>query len=254
MLRSVRSCWSARGFALLALVVGYDLLAKPIRLRSGTLDPEAGPRGSAVIPENRAGLYLVQFRGPLDGAARSALRNVGIELLRSVPEDTYVVRLEPREVGLVQTLPFVEWVGEYAAEHKVHARLHGYIQRNRGGELASVSILVRPKATAAETRETEGAFQSLKQKSLATFGTILRGKVSGARLANLAKSSAVLWIEPGPEFKLVDEVASKIVAGDGGVNVTMAQAAGFDGRGVTVAVADSGLHNGDAATMHPDLF
>jgi len=29
---------------------------------------------------------------------------------------------------------------------------------------------------------------------------------------------------------------------------------GYDGSGVTVAVADSGLDRGEAATMHPDCF
>src|SRR5206468_2443457 len=61
--------------------------------------------------------------------------------------------------------------------------------------------------------------------------------------------------EPAPRPKLHDEVASKIVGGDDGTNGTrtVTQQLGFDGSGVTVAVADTGLDNGDAATMHPDL-
>ena len=55
-------------------------------------------------------------------------------------------------------------------------------------------------------------------------------------------------------MKLNDEVASKIVAGDGGPNLLAMQSLGYDGSGVTVAVADSGLNNGDALTMHPDLL
>jgi hypothetical protein len=55
-------------------------------------------------------------------------------------------------------------------------------------------------------------------------------------------------------MKLFDEVASKIVAGDGGPQLLLSQSLGYDGSGVNVAVADSGLNNGDAATMHPDLF
>jgi hypothetical protein len=55
-------------------------------------------------------------------------------------------------------------------------------------------------------------------------------------------------------MKLFDEVASKIVAGDGGPQRLLPQSLGFDGTGVAVAVADSGLDNGNAATMHPDLY
>jgi hypothetical protein len=62
-----------------------------------------------------------------------------------------------------------------------------------------------------------------------------------------------LWIERAPHFKLVDEVASKLVAGDGGTHLLLAQSLGYDGAGVTVAVADSGLDSGLTETVHPDL-
>nr|WP_276607512.1 S8 family serine peptidase [Limisphaera ngatamarikiensis] len=55
-------------------------------------------------------------------------------------------------------------------------------------------------------------------------------------------------------MRLYDEVSSKIVAGDGGPNRLLAQRLGWDGSGVTVAVADSGLQWGEAASMHPDLM
>src|ERR1043166_568119 len=78
--------------------------------------------------------------------------------------------------------------------------------------------------------------------------------IPAGKLDDLAKSDVVLWIEPAPQSKLFDEVSSKIVAGDGGPNVLLSQSLGYDGSGVKVAVADSGLNNGDAATMHPDLL
>src|SRR5215467_11085617 len=75
-----------------------------------------------------------------------------------------------------------------------------------------------------------------------------------SQLGALALADSVLWIEPAPHMKLVDEVASKIVAGDGGPKTLLTQSLGYDGKGVSVAVADTGLNNGDAATMHPDLL
>src|SRR5581483_7170951 len=73
-------------------------------------------------------------------------------------------------------------------------------------------------------------------------------------LNQLANSGAVLWIEPAPHMKLVDEVSSAIVAGEAGPGQLYTQSLGYTGAGVAVAVGDSGLNNGDAATMHPDLF
>src|SRR6185503_6496128 len=75
------------------------------------------------------------------------------------------------------------------------------------------------------------------------------------QLNALAASDAVLWIEPGPKMRLNDEESSKIVGGDDNERTTptVTQQLGFDGTGVSVAVADSGLDTGEAATMHPDL-
>ncbi len=88
------------------------------------------------------------------------------------------------------------------------------------------------------------------------MGTILVGELNLTRLQKLAQSDSVLWIEPAPKRKLVDEAASKIVGGDDGNfgTPTITQQLGFDGRGVTVCVADTGLDTGDTNTMHPDLF
>ncbi|MSU85831.1 MAG: alkaline serine protease, partial [Pedosphaera sp.] len=56
-------------------------------------------------------------------------------------------------------------------------------------------------------------------------------------------------------MKLVDEIATESLMGDDGTPGKPAQVhnLGFDGRGVTVSVADSGLDTGEAETMHLDL-
>ena len=54
-------------------------------------------------------------------------------------------------------------------------------------------------------------------------------------------------------MKLTDEISSNVVEGEGTGHKTFMQDLGFDGRGVTVAVADSGLHVGTSEGMHPDL-
>ena len=53
----------------------------------------------------------------------------------------------------------------------------------------------------------------------------------------------------------MDEAAAKIVGGDDGsvATRTVTQQLGFDGSGVTVCVADTGLDSGNTNTMHPDL-
>lgn len=240
------------GLVCLIGFIAFSLSAKPIRLRTGTIDPrQQRAQAQALEPRGQpeTGLYLVQLRDELPADWRAQVRALDAQLLRFVPEDAFVARIPGDAVGRIRLLPFVEWVGEYLPEHKVHPQLAA-----AGLQLNNVSILLSRAATPMEVNGSRAVFATLRQHSALPFGSVLRGNVTAARLAELARSSAVVWIEPGPNFKLVDETAAKIVGGDAGPGQTVTHALGFDGRGVTVAVPDSGLHNGDAASMHTDLF
>jgi pterin-4a-carbinolamine dehydratase len=96
-------------------------------------------------------------------------------------------------------------------------------------------------------------FSRVGQESRLRSGTVLRGEINPGQLQSLARSRAVLWIEPAPQIQLFDEVSSDIVAGEGPLGQTLVQSLGYDGAGVTVAVADSGLDSGETNAMHPDI-
>jgi subtilisin family serine protease len=245
---------SAAGF-LLCLCAG----AQHIHLRNEVIDstPAAARARIAPAPKGDAaasGLFLIQFTGSLQPAWPEQLRGLGVELLRYVPDDAFVAKAENARPAQVKALPYVRWMGDYRADHKLHATLRGAAGARLADEAVPVSVLLSPAATPAELAATRSALQPLHHESHARFGAVLRGSIPHGKLAALAESPAVLWIEPAPKMKLFDEVASKIVAGDGGPHLTRSQLFGFDGSGVTVAVADSGLHSGDTNTMHPDLF
>ena len=230
---------------------------KLIRLRNQPIPPKAArslePQQAKALNANASGLFLIQLTGPLDGESRQQLAGLGIDLLHYVPDDTFVARLRSTRLTLLRTLPFVQWIGEYRPEHKV-LRSVASKAAQPGGEAFSVTVLLVPRANAAEIAQARATLAKVQQQSTVRSGTILRGQVTSTQLDALSRSETVLWIEPYHPMKLVDEVSSKIVAGDGGPNVLLSQSLGFDGSGVKVAVADSGLNNGDAATMHPDLF
>jgi hypothetical protein len=221
-------------------------------------------------------------------------------LLRYVPDDAFIARFRAVPPAALRAEPAVRWFGEYRPDYRVATRLR---ELAAAGQDADVSLALSPGATPEERIALRRSLQRFARETPTRFGAILRGRVTPTQLAVLSRSPIVLWIEPAPDPKLFDEIASKIVgggayttgepgddfpgigggedgeedddglgglAGVGGLpglvrplpqvqglpaaeHQTTTQQLGFDGRGVTVAVADSGLHNGDAESMHPDL-
>lgn len=251
----------ACSFVLLCLISSLTASAeprKPIRLRHGVIHPEHSPTAPgtraavATAPDQPArGLFLVQFTEPPRPEWCEHLRAMGVELLHYVPEDAFVAQFEAAPPGRVRQLSFVQWVGPYRPEHKLERKLQP--ARTNAAPL-EVAVLLSSAASEAEVQQVKALFLRTGQDARLRSGRILKGGIQPAQLDALAHSDAVLWIEPAPRMKLFDEVSSQIVAGEAGPGELVTRALGYDGSGVTVAVADSGLNNGEAATMHPDLL
>ena len=249
-----------RGMCTLVLAVlvlaSFSVPAKPIKLRNFIIpEKSSASRPSQSAAAKSPGLCLIQFRAALQPDQRKQLESVGVDLLHYVPDDTFLARLRGVSLAQIQAFPFVEWAGPYDARLKLHRQLQSAAQsKTLVSAPLNVAVLLAPDSTAAEIAQARQPFSSVSQQGSTRFGTVLRGQVSSGQLNALAASDAVLWIEPFHPMKLVDEGSSSIVAGSGAPNELYTQTLGYDGRGVAVAVADSGLNNGDAATMHPDFL
>lgn len=261
---AVKSSFSWRHLSTAALVffisvfVVSNLPGKDIRLRNETISTAPQPARNAVdAAEQRSvqGLCLVQFSEVPGPEARAVLKSAGVELLQFVPEDAFIARLRGLSFAQVRTLPKVRYVGEYRPEHRVHASLQARVKTAAAAtEKTGISVLLAPGADRASVAAARAALSRVAQEGFARSSVVLRGEASLAQVTALANSRDVLWVEPAPRMQLFDEVSSKLVAGDGGSHRLLTQELGYDGTGVTVAVADSGLNLGDAESMHPDLF
>ena len=244
---------------MLLLIALAQAQAKPVRLRNviipGKAVSGAAVRTAAVPAGTRAsGLYVVQFRESPRAEWRDQLRESGVDLLRYVPEHAFVARFRNVSLPAVQALPFVDQVFEYRSDYKIDGALRSSRSAGSTSGWTTVNVVLAPRSAPAVLTEARGLFAATPRQVDLRSGTVLRGPIQPAQLDALAQSEAVLWIEPARAMKLFDEVSSVIVAGQGGPNQLYPQSLGYDGSGVTVAVADSGLNNGDAATMHPDLY
>ena len=253
------SCKALAGlfFLLTFCALGQD---RQIRLRHGTIvtptktNAMAAAKSAVVSTGAAAKLYLIQLEGPASAAKLAQLRANGVEIIKYVPDDTFIGKLVSPDAVLA--LPAVRWVGPYQAEYKIHPRLSAAITaKTQMAPTVAVNILLSASASTAEIAQVQALLATMHHESRLRQGTLLSAEITPARLTALAQAEATLWIEPAPKRKLVDETASKIIGGDDGLvaTPTLTEQLGFDGRGVTVCVADTGLDTGDTNTMHPDL-
>lgn len=228
---------------------------KRILLRNKTivtarLDRQSLRAQAGEIPVS--GLYLLQFSGPAPADLREQLAARGVNLLRPVPEEAFVAELTDAKLNEIRALPFVHWAGPYRPEHKTHFLVQQIAQIADDRQIA-VTALLSSTATARETAILQRVFRLLTRYAKSSSGRLLQGQIAARDVHLLAQSKAVLWIEPAPEPKLVDAVAAQIVGGEGEEMLPAVYELGYDGEGVTVAVADSGLHLGEGEEMHVDL-
>ena len=217
------------------------------------------PQALAAQPAQgpTARLQIIQFQGPIQPAWRRSLRNAGVDLLTYVPDDAYIADIGNTPPGQIRQFPFVHWMGRYKPEHKIHNRLQPPTAgaKSSSAEPVDVRVLVAPRVGSAALAGVKAILSGPSAETHLAPGTILRGRLDTARLDELAASDEVLWIEAAPRMRLYDEEAAKIVGGDDGLRSTptLTQQLGYDGRGVVVAVADTGLDSGDPSSMHPDI-
>ncbi len=206
--------------------------AKTIRLRNGPIPTHLSrlpANAKAAQPGQRAsGLLLIQFHHAPGPDERAQLAAMGLDLLHYVPDDAFLARGKSVSLEQLRALPFVQWVGDYRPEYKIHGALRPKSGQSVSSEPVGVSILLAPRAHAAEIATARAFLSKVQQESTLRSGTILRGKMNPNRLDALAASAAVLWIEPARDMKIVDEVASKIVAGDAGPHRLLTQSLGYD--------------------------
>lgn len=238
--------------ALLSLVCATFAAPKTVRLRNEFIHTDKGQKKAGHEKGKvRNGMFVIQLTGPVEAGWLEQLKARGVTPLQYVPEHSYVARARGVRSDDLEELPFVQWTGDYRPDHKLHGKVGA--AANKPGDDVDVSVLLAADATAQQLGAARGLLKKISSESTLRFGHVWRGRLGRGAVKALSESEAVLWIEPAPNIRMFDETATKIIGGDSGGHASYVQSLGYDGSGVTVAVADSGLYEGDAASMHPDL-
>ncbi|HEX8682241.1 MAG TPA: S8 family serine peptidase [Ardenticatenaceae bacterium] len=249
MRRIVVALLAAVLFALPLFGNGAGLAAPPenpsIRLKTATFRPSAGERPSlppgltiAGYAQNQRGYYIVQFAGPVEEEWKAQLAAAGAELLDYIPDFAFKVRMNPAQARRAESLPGVAWVGLFQPAYKLSPNLvrdgvHLYrvrVERGADGGLTRAAIA----ATGTEVLRHEG--------------NVLLVAADSAQVEAIAQVLDVAWVENFMLPQKHNEYGAGAIIGAGTANTN-----GYNGSTQTVAVADTGLGGGSAATAHSDI-
>lgn len=255
--------------------LGYRVkkLRKPTIIEVGAYEIDtkaAAPKVPArlEVPKSLEGKWshhLVQLIGPPQPAWIRTIEENNIEVVEPLSRYALFVAGDPKEVGSLTNLPFVDWVGPFKPAYRVGRKL-----LEMRGNIKYVNIGVYPEKAVDEVREAleKAGAKILSESSQETsygeaFGVLLT-ELNAAKLTEIASLAPVRWIEYQGVDVLLDERSSQIVAEnfDDAAPPNTAPVTGYrdslaelelSGAGVTIGIVDSGIDTHDNATMHPDL-
>lgn len=230
----------------------------PVELRQTRM---ATARAGGLAPA--AGIYIVQFAGPVQDAWLRELRRSGAEIISYVPNNAYIVRTGRRPAAMISRMqtqrPYMQWVGDYQPAYKLSPALR---EARTQTALQTVRVTVQVLDGAAgdqiinDLRRTssryEGSRRVLKYRNVTAT-------IPASRLTGLAQSDGVFAIEPAPERVRLDEAQGQIVAGNlAGANPTgPGYLSWLAGKGFTSAqfgsFAVNVVDDAYSLTGHPDL-
>jgi subtilase family protein/BACON domain-containing protein len=165
-----------------------------------------------------AGLYTVQFVGPIKGEWLAALEATGAEIVSYISNNAYIVRADSQAAFGVWQLknqnPFVQHLGDYEPAFRVAPEL-------RAARAAGKSEYVRVTVQFLNGPDAELAIEGLKRIAIQLIGesSVMNYHnvsviIPLTQLAELAKNDSVIGIEPYAERRRLDEAQGQIVAGN----------------------------------------
>ena len=194
---------------------------------------------------------MVRTHAHLSASEIAEIERQGFKVVGCLAEYRYRLRgTEAGEAGGLGALGFVAEARDYEPHEKVSKALRSKVT-------ASVSGVGRAAVTeplrALVSLDEEIAAETVE--ALAGLGKVIDSgprralvEVDGSRVADVAALDGVLEVEPEPENRTQNNVARGLALID-----PIATSLTLDGAGEIIGVADSGLDNGDAATILADF-
>ncbi len=195
--------------------------------------------------------YLIHMTGPIAQEWADTLSSLGIDIVTYIPNYAYEVRMTESQAELASKLYFVDWVGFYHPAYKISPEISG----------SKVTVTLEGNDIPQKTIDGIRSCLRVIGESATTTGYIFHGEAeSSDSLSAIAAYPHVQFISPYQEPELMDEAGSQIIGGymiyndpdsnpntpyrGSGTHGGYANQIGYDGAGITMGIADTGLGNG----------
>lgn len=190
--------------------------------------------------------FVVQFAGPIEDAWKNAVTAEGGEILDYIPDFAFKVRMNPGIANRVAQLGFVSAVTPFQPEFKFGVDL------KRGGDMSLYRIRVERGSDFGHVR---ALVAQTGAEILSYDGDLMLVAANGTFVDAIAQIDDVASINnffinelhSNSNLPAANEIGGSLI----GANA--ANARGYNGSTQTVAVADTGLGTGSAATAHRDI-
>ena len=238
-----------------------------LMLRAGAFDTTEGePASLSSLGEPDSAneqLYLVQFVGPIKKQWVNELKSCG-EIVSYIPNNAYLLRANAAGVAQLETVrstnSYVQWTGAYKPAFKIAPEF----QLDSAEEVTATVQFVTNDRVDAEVQELASRASGIviTQPERVLSYTNLRIKVSPGRIADIARMSDVVWIEPWSEPVLNDEKQGLILAGKLPGSGSPTYLSWLQSKGISsspdflIDIADTGIDQGDLdpEVLHKDFL
>lgn len=191
--------------------------------------------------------YIVQFSGPIEQSWKDAISAEGGEFLAYIPDFAFKVRMNPAQASQVSQQGSVSAVIPFQSQFKFGADL------KRDGDVNLYQVRI-------ETGSDFGLVRSLVARTGAEIlgfeSDIMVVAANASLLDAIAEVDDVASInnfQLNETFTAPNQPPQNDYASANIIGAAAANARGYDGSTQTVAVADTGLGEGTAATAHRDI-
>lgn len=230
---------------------GQLLLDDRAILLENALIDTAAPLGFSIPQHLRAaaepGSYIVQARGPVNAAFRSALTAAGGTIISYIPNNAYLVRLSAEGASRLFAGGVAQSVLPYEPVYKLKAELLQLAMEQRPlPSEARLNVMLFADLRAPTLREFQQAGAVVLDESASPFGPVITIQ-PGANWTSLAQLPGVAVIERVYPRVAANDL-SRVQVGVASDSVVSSNYLNLTGEGVLVNLNDTGV---DA--LHPDL-